>query len=87
MKFDPIALATTSGVRQALEKFHIILSTAEAERILKDVRAHNCGKFECTYKNLIDFMIKKRINVAFVDKGFIDPLLANTVQALSKVKD
>jgi hypothetical protein len=57
----------------------VILSTTEAERILKDVRAHNSGKFECTYKNLIDFMIKKRINVSFVDKGFIDPLLANTV--------
>jgi hypothetical protein len=32
-------------------------------------------------------MTKKRINVAFVDKGFIDPLLANTVQAVNRVKD
>lgn len=32
-------------------------------------------------------MTKKRINVAFVEKGFIDPLLANTVQAVNRVKD
>jgi Ca2+-binding EF-hand superfamily protein len=80
-------LATTQGVRNTLEKLNIILSTAEAEQILKDVRKHNYGKFECTYKNLVDFMTKKRINVAFVEKGFIDPLLANTVQALNRVKD
>ena len=57
----------------------MIISTTEAERILKDVRDHNFGKFECTYKNLVDFMTKKKINIAFIEKGFIDPLLANTV--------
>jgi Ca2+-binding EF-hand superfamily protein len=70
-----------------LEKLGIVLSTNEADYILKDVRKHNYGKFECTYKNLVDFMTKNRINVAFVEKGFIDPLLANTVQALNRVKD
>jgi hypothetical protein len=65
----------------------LIITTTEAERILKDVRDHNFGKFECTYKNLVDFMTKKKINIAFIEKGFIDPLLANTVAALNRVKD
>jgi len=64
-----------------------MISISEAEYIIKDVRNDNFGKFECTYKNLVDFLIKKKINVAFIDKGFIDPLLANTVQALNRVRD
>lgn len=63
------------------------MSIHEAEKVLKDVRAFYNGKFECTLRNLVDFMTKKKINVAFVEKGSIDPLLANTVQAVSKVKD
>ena len=32
-------------------------------------------------------MTRKRINVAFVDKGFIDPLIASVCQQFSKAKD
>jgi hypothetical protein len=87
LKFEPMALATTQGIRQILERLQIITTTTEAQRILTDVRTHNFGKFECSYKNLIDFMTKKRINVVFANQGFIDPLLASTVQALNRVKD
>jgi hypothetical protein len=32
-------------------------------------------------------MTKKRINTALVEKGFIDPLKANTVQAINRCRD
>jgi hypothetical protein len=32
-------------------------------------------------------MTRKRINVAFVDKGFIDPLIAQCCQHLARAKD
>jgi hypothetical protein len=54
----------------------IILSKNEAEKILADVRKSANGRFECSFKDFIDFMTRKRINVAFFDKGFVDPLIA-----------
>lgn len=87
LKLEPMALITVTGIKQIVEKFNLIVSSIEAERILKDVRAYNFGKFECTYKNLVDFMIKKKINIIFADKGATDPLLANTVQAINRSKD
>ncbi len=38
-----------------------------------------------SFKDLIDFMTRKRINSAFVDKGFVDPMIAQCCQHLSKV--
>lgn len=32
-------------------------------------------------------MTRKRINVAFVDKGFVDPLIAQCCQQIAKSKD
>jgi hypothetical protein len=87
LKLEPMALITVTGIKQIVEKFNLIVSSIEAERVLKDVRAYNFGKFECTYKNLVDFMIKKKINIIFADKGATDPLLANTVQAINRSKD
>ena len=87
LKLEPMALITVTGIKQIVEKFNLIVSSIEAERILKDVRAYNYGKFECTYKNLVDFMIKKKINIIFADKGATDPFLANTVQAINRSKD
>lgn len=69
------------------ERLEIVLPKAEAERILADVRKANDGKFECSLKHFIDFMTRKRVNVAFVDKGFIDPLIAQCCQQLSRAKD
>lgn len=65
----------------------MIINNAEADRILRDVRKFNHDKFECTYKNLVDFFTKHRINAAQAEKGFIDPLKANTVQAITRVRD
>jgi len=50
----------------------------QAERIVKDVRIANENKFEITYKDFIDFMTRMRINVAFLERGFMDPILAST---------
>ena len=36
---------------------------------------------------MIDFFTRQRINTAFASKGFVDPLIAQAVQAISKVKD
>lgn len=69
------------------EKVQIIISNADGECILKDVRKANSGKFECTYKDVIDYLTKRRINTLFQEKGFIDPLLAASVSALTRVRE
>jgi len=69
------------------EKLQISISSADADYILKDVRKANSGKFECTYKDVIDYLTKRRINVAFLEKGFVDPLLAASVTALTRVRE
>ena len=75
---QPNQLATKKGISKSFEHLKIILTQLQAERILKDVRNANHGKFEVTYKDVIDFMTRKRINVAFLEKGFVDPILAST---------
>ena len=47
----------------------------------------NDNKFEITYKDFIDFMTRKRINVAFLERGFIDPILASTCTQIQTIKD
>ena len=54
----------------------MIITKFEADKILKDIRATLGGKFECSFKDFVDFMTRKRINVAFLDKGFVDPMVA-----------
>jgi hypothetical protein len=76
LKYMPNQLANSKGLQQVLERLEIFANKSEAERVLADVRAANQGKFDCSFKILVDFMTRKRINVAFVDKGFIDPLIA-----------
>ena len=76
LKYMPNQLCTIKGLQQVFEKLEIVLTKKEAERILEDVRNSNNGKFECSFKSFIDFMTRKRIHVAFADKGFVDPLIA-----------
>lgn len=59
----------------------------EIQKVLSDVQKHYHGMFEISLRRFIDFMTKIKVNIAFQEKGFIDPLLANTVQAINKVKD
>ena len=73
---------TKNGVTRSLAKLQITLTSAQAERIVKDVRLANDNKFEITYKDFIDYMTRKRINVAFLERGFIDPILASTCTQL-----
>ena len=87
LKYLPTQLATAKGLQQVFERLEIALTKAEAERILADLRQAHHGKFECSFKHFIDFMTRKRVNVAFVDKGFIDPLIAQCCQHLTKAKD
>lgn len=47
----------------------------------------NDNKFEITYKEFIDFMTRKRINVTFLERGFVDPILASTVSRIVTVRD
>ena len=54
---------------------------------MKDVRKANESKFEITYKDFIDFMTRRRINVAFLERGFIDPILASTCTQIMAIKD
>lgn len=71
-------------MQQVFEKLQLILSRNEAEAILADMRAANNGKFECSFKDFIDFLTKRRINSAFNDKGFVDPMIAQCCQQLSR---
>ena len=87
LKYTTTALATAKGLQQVFERLEIVLTKTEAERVLNDVRLANQGETGCSFKNFIDFMTRKRINVAFVDKGFIDPLIAQCCQQLAKAKE
>lgn len=78
----PTQNVTKNGVTRSLAKLQITLTSAQAERIVKDVRLANDNKFEITYKDFIDYMTRKRINVAFLERGFIDPILAATCTQL-----
>lgn len=78
----PTQNVTKNGVTRSLAKLQITLTSAQAERIVKDVRLANDNKFEITYKDFIDYMTRKRINVAFLERGFIDPILASTCTQL-----
>ena len=40
-----------------------------------------------TYKDFIDFLTRRRINVAFLEKGFIDPILASTCTQIQTIKE
>jgi hypothetical protein len=55
--------------------------------VLADVRKAQLGKFEISYKTFIDFLTRKRVNVAFQDKGFVDPLIAQCCKQITKAKD
>jgi Ca2+-binding EF-hand superfamily protein len=57
------------------------------EQVLQDVRQANQGGSACSFKTFVDFMTRRRINVAFVDKGFVDPLIAQCCQHFARAKD
>ena len=77
LNFSNNQLATVKGISTSFDKLGIVITKLQGERIIKDLRRTNNGKFECTYKDFIDYMTKRRVNVAFLEKGFIDPLLAS----------
>ena len=49
--------------------------------MLSDLRK---STYACSFKDFIDFMTRRRINVAFFDKGFVDPLIAQCCQQLNR---
>lgn len=72
----PNQFINVKGVQQIFEKLGIVLSKNEAEPVLADLRKNFNNRFECSFKDFIDFMTRKRINSAFFDKGFVDPMIA-----------
>jgi len=80
LKYLPTQFANSKGVQQVFEKLQLILSRNEAEAVLTDMRATYNGKFECSFKDFIDFLTKRRINSVFNDKGFVDPMIAQCCQ-------
>ena len=84
LKYMPMQLMNVKGCRSIFEKLHSIISKQQAEEILKDVRK-SLDRFECSYKDFIDYMTKKRINVAFMDKGFVDPIVAQCCHQIAKI--
>jgi len=87
LKYLPTQLVNAKGLQQVFARLEIVLTKNEADRVLADVRQASPGEPACSFKNFIDFMTRKRINVAFVDKGFIDPLIAQCCQHLARAKD
>lgn len=66
------------------EKLQIIISKNEVAIILADIRKSFNGRFDCSFKDFIDYLTRKRINVAFLDKGFVDPLIASCCLNITK---
>ena len=50
------------------------------------VVAANHNKINITYRDVIDYMTRKRINVAFKEKGFVDPLVAASCTQLDALR-
>ena len=76
LKYMSNQFANNKGIQQIFEKLQLILSKFEAEKVLTDMRKGNNGRFECSFKDFIDFMTRRRINSSFQDKGFVDPMIA-----------
>ena len=85
LKYMPTQFLNLKGLQQVFDKIQIVLSKNEADKVLNDVRKYYNGKFECSFKDFIDFMTRKRINSAFVDKGFVDPMIAQCCQQLNRL--
>ncbi len=80
----PNQFINVKGIQQIFEKIMIILSKNEAENVLQDLRKNFNGRFELCFKDFIDFLTRKRINSAFFDKGFVDPMIAQCCQQINK---
>lgn len=78
LQMNPMMLVNTKGLQAALDKLGIVLTALHGDRILAELRRANNNKFECTYKDLIDYLTKRRVNVAFLERGAIDPTLTPT---------
>lgn len=63
------------------------MSQTQADRILRDVRLNQDGKFEVTYSDFIQFLTRRRVNVAMLEKGAIDPILAATSTHVQQIRD
>lgn len=83
----PYQHVTITGIQKNFAKLGIVLTQAQSERIKKDVHLANEGKFEITYKDFVDFMTRKRINVAFLERGFVDPILAYSCTQITTIRD
>lgn len=86
-KYQPNQLATVKAVQRIFQKLDIVLRQSTVEQVLQDVRQANQGSSACSFKTFVDFMTRRRINVAFVDKGFVDPLIAQCCQHFARAKD
>jgi len=86
-KYQPNQLATVKALQRVFHRLDVVLRQTTVEQVLHDVRKANHGKFECSFKTFVDFMTRKRVNVAFVDKGFVDPLIAQCCQQFARAKD
>jgi Ca2+-binding EF-hand superfamily protein len=86
-KQQPHGLATVKALQRIFHRLDIVLRQSTVEQVLQDVHQANQGSSACSFKTFVDFMTRKRINVAFVDKGFVDPLIAQCCQHFAKAKD
>jgi Ca2+-binding EF-hand superfamily protein len=87
LKHTSNQLVSVRYLQRVFEKMEVVITQKEGERILQDVRKANGGKFECSFNSFVNYMTRKRVNVAFQDKGFIDPLIAQCCQQFSRAKD
>lgn len=58
----PNALVTSVGIQRAFQKMGIEIEAKLSKLVVQDVRDHH-GKFDVTYKEMIEFMTKRRINL------------------------
>jgi hypothetical protein len=73
---SPQGVADKNGILRSFNALKIELTQGQALRILEDARAMQ-GKFLVTYKDVIDFLTQKRINVAVPESksAFVDPII------------
>jgi len=80
----PMQLLNPKGCQQIFEKTGIKISKEQANEVIKDFRS-SIERFDGSYKDFIEYMTKMKVNAAFLEKGFVDPIVATCCHQIAKI--
>eukprot|EP01022_Parablepharisma_sp_SALTPOND_P032418 TRINITY_DN843_c0_g1_i2.p1 TRINITY_DN843_c0_g1~~TRINITY_DN843_c0_g1_i2.p1 ORF type:complete len:1902 (-),score=265.49 TRINITY_DN843_c0_g1_i2:41258-46963(-) len=81
LKIDPVAAVTGKGIRKLFESIELVLTAKELTLLDNEIKSA-FGKDEYSYQDLLDFMIRKRIDPGYTG---MEPGIVICMNAVSKV--